>query len=137
MAELGLASFNVRGLRQRSKRRAIFHFIHTVYPNHIVALQETHSLASDAKAWKAEWGGEIIFAHSPSVNESGVAVLIPRSLQARCSVLSAESDDQGRLVVASLQIETSCLTLFVNILEYLLNNSIPIDSIKKYFYLLK
>ena len=111
MAELKLISFNVRGLRQRAKRRAIFHFLHTVYPRHIAVLQETHSMPADAKIWKAEWGGDIMFSHSPSSNESGVAVLLPKSLYACCSVLSAECDDRDRLVV-SLQIETSRLKLF-------------------------
>ena len=106
------ARVNVRGLRQRAKRRAIFHFLHTVYPRHIAVLQETHSMPADAKIWKAEWGGEIMFSHSPSSNESGVAVLLPKSLYACCSVLSAECDDRGRLVVVSLQIETSRLKLF-------------------------
>ena len=105
MTDLKLISFNVRGLRQRTKRRAIFHFLHTVYQSHIVVLQETHSLPSDVKVWKAEWGGEIIFAHSPSCNASGVAVLLPRSRYTCASVMSTDCDDDGRFVIADIKVE--------------------------------
>ena len=105
MSDLKLISFNVRGLRQRTKRRAIFHFLHTSYRSHIVVLQETHSLPSDVKIWKAEWGGDIIFAHSPSCNASGVAVLLPRSLYTCASVVSADCDDDGRFVIADIKLD--------------------------------
>ena len=59
----GIVSFNVRGLRDALKRRTIFRHMHVKYPSKIVILQETHSSLDTERRWKAEWGGDIFFAH--------------------------------------------------------------------------
>ena len=57
-----VASFNVNGLRQNMKRKAVFYFLKQKQFD-IILLQETHSLLADEKLWQCEWGGEIVFSH--------------------------------------------------------------------------
>lgn len=101
--ELNIASFNVNGLRNEKKRRAIFNYLHD-HKHNIVLLQETHSTKNEAKRWKAEWGGKIIFSHGLS-NARGVAILI----QKKCGikVLKVVADQEGRVIVAEVKVNES------------------------------
>ena len=104
-----LLTFNVRGLRQNVKRRALFHYLHVKYPAHIVVLQETHSKLRDIPYWKAEWGADIFCAHGTSSNECGVAVLMPRTLD--CKFTQTYSDDDGRMLSIDIEVGASKLSL--------------------------
>lgn len=103
MPDLKVLTYNVRGLREVSKRRAVFRFLHTQYPNYISILQETHSCPRDMPFWQAEWGSQILFSHGVSVNESGVSVLVPRSFQGIGTVKLGFASDDGRLIVADIE----------------------------------
>ena len=91
-----IVTFNVRGIRARQKRRAIFRHLHVSYPNSIISLQETHSSTSDEKCWKTEWGGDIYFSHGRD-NAGGVAFLFPRARDFDISVIY--SGEEGRLLI--------------------------------------
>ena len=80
MNNFSIASFNVRGLRDRKKRRTIFRHLHLKYRNHIVILLETHSSSDNEAIWQNEWGSPVLFSHG-TVHQAGVAVFIPRSFQ--------------------------------------------------------
>ena len=48
-----IASFNVNGLRQTLKRKAIFHYLKQ--KRDVILLQETRSTSTDEKQWACEW----------------------------------------------------------------------------------
>ena len=105
---LGLVSFNVRGIRDTVKRRAIFRHLHVKYPRHLAILQETHSSSDIENRWKAEWGGKILFAHGET-NARGVCVLIPKGF--RGDVILLQSELGGRLVIVRLEFSNVALNM--------------------------
>lgn len=113
MSDLSVVTFNARGLRNVTKRRTLFRYCHQHFPNHIIAVQETHSAVKDSQFWQSEWGSQILFSHGCSSNDSGVAILLPRSLFGVCQVTVLDRDDSGRLLIVSLDYDQFKITLFV------------------------
>ena len=76
--EIYILSLNVRGLREGTKRRQLFHWLKQYHKgkDSFVLLQETHSTCSDEYHWQNEWGSKIVFDHGTS-NSAGVAILFP------------------------------------------------------------
>ena len=71
MASFKIVSYNVRGLGDNTKRREIFHYLHT-QPDDIILLQEAHCATHLEKRWKSEWGGgKSIFCKRYSTGEGG------------------------------------------------------------------
>ena len=99
---ISVLSFNVRGIRERKKRRTIFRHLHVAYPRHIILLQETHSSVNDESVWQNEWGSTIIFSHG-TVHQAGVAVLMPRVFNG--SIRERIAEDGGRIAGVSLTID--------------------------------
>ena len=70
----GFVEYN--GLNKSIKRRKLFRWLHLnrfdiIY---IFFLQETYSDPSLEDVWRAEWGGEILFAHG-SKHSKGVMII--------------------------------------------------------------
>ena len=106
---VSVISFNVRGLRNTVKRRSVFRHIHSVYPNSIAMLQETHSRPEIETVWRAEWGGHIVFAHGTDTAQAGVAIVFPLGYPYR--VNEVYSDNDGRMVCLEVGSESSRLLL--------------------------
>ena len=53
-----------------------------------------------------------MFAHTPNVNECGVAVLLPRNMLASCNASLRFSDSAGRLIVLELDYDSFKIMLF-------------------------
>ena len=106
MPDINVLTFNARGIRNVTKRRSLFRFLHQWYPKHIVVLQETHSSQRDVAIWQAEWGAPIMMSHGRTTSECGVAILLPRALIGVCDANVVFSDDDGRLII----IEVGCST---------------------------
>ena len=71
---ISIASINVNGLRDNTKRETILdYFIRKEI--HIILLQETHSEQYDKSVWRKQWPGEIHFSHGSRLSR-GVALLI-------------------------------------------------------------
>lgn len=71
---LRFVSVNVNGLRNRSKRENIFHWL-TIKDFDVIFIQETHCKDdSEATLWGNEWGGVTIWSNGTSQSRS-VAVL--------------------------------------------------------------
>ena len=92
MSILKFLSLNVRGLRNREKRRSIFSYLKDQKAN--VCHQETFSNRKDEKIWSAEWGGQIIYSHG-SDHSKGVCVLIKPNFPIHVEIV--EVDTTGRL----------------------------------------
>jgi len=91
-----IATINVRGLRDRTKRRIVFNFLRDEKID-IAFLQETHSLESDYRYWRSEWGSEILLAHGTE-RRCGVALFFRRNFS--FSILRQHVDPEGRFVYA-------------------------------------
>ena len=104
---LNINSFNARGLADRHKRRAVFHWLHTFHPG-IVLLQETHSNVNLEKEWLNDWGGPIYFSHG-TTNSRGVAILIPNTMQVTVNDKVIDTDD--RFLSINVDIGEHCFTI--------------------------
>ena len=60
MQEYNILSLNVRGLRNKEKRREMFHWLkqYNGGDNSFIFLQETHSDKMDELIWQREWGSK-------------------------------------------------------------------------------
>ena len=76
-------------------------------------MQETHSAVKDCAFWQNEWGGQILFSHGRSAHDSGVALLLPRSLAGFCDVTVLGQDVDGRLLIARLEYEQFTVNIIV------------------------
>ena len=78
MADYKFHSLNVRGLRNKVKRRQLFQWLKKYHSgkNYFIFLQETHSTIKDEKLWQSDWGSKIVFGHGTS-KSCGVAILFP------------------------------------------------------------
>ena len=97
--KLKLLSLNVRGLRNSTKRRAIFSCLKAQKAS------ETYSLPEDEKVWSAEWGGKIFYSHG-TAHSKGVCTLLNPSCTFQLS--SIQTDPQGRFLIAKIIIEEEC-----------------------------
>ena len=57
-----IGTFNVRGLRDQTKRSKVFNYVRSKSFD-IIALQETHSTIGDKQLWTSQWGGKIYYSH--------------------------------------------------------------------------
>lgn len=102
-------TINVRGMRDKLKRRQIFNFFRDSNADVILA-QETHSQVQDYRFWRSEWGGEVILSHG-SIQSAGVAIFVQRHLN--FSIISSFTSDDGRLLLAKVS--------FMSQIFYILN----------------
>lgn len=86
-----LLSFNTRGLRDRTKRKHLFHILRKRNYDFIM-LQEVHCTPNDEKMWRAQWGADIYFSHGSS-SARGVLILVKRNLNYQKNMLIM--DDNG------------------------------------------
>ena len=131
---LKLISLNVRGLRNRNKRRAIFSYLKAQKAT-IFCLQETYSSPEDEKVWSAEWGGNTLFSHGSS-HSRGVCILLnPSNVTFRLQ--SVKQDLDGRFLIAKATMHDKSFFI-VNIyaptvfLSTLWTSLISLISIEKY-----
>lgn len=100
LSKVNVVSFNVNGLRNELKRRSIFNLL-KYDNNHIILLQETHSMVKDEQVWSNEWGSKIYFAHGTNFSR-GVMVMFHRNFPV--IVEDLRYDKQGRYIILDLKI---------------------------------
>ena len=93
MYKLKIGTYNVRGLRDATKRLEVFNFIRQKQFD-IVMLQEVHSIQEDEAFWTTQWGGSIIFSHGTSTSQ-GIATLIAKN--SGIKLIKSQTVIQGRL----------------------------------------
>ena len=100
MLTIKISSLNVRGIRDTTKRRKIFNYLHHEKDD-VIMLQETHSCKKDAKYWRSELGGNIYFEHGET-NSKGVAIAFRRELNVKLhNVVKRE----GRCIILEVNID--------------------------------
>ena len=99
MAELNIATYNVRGLADSKKRREVFYYLHKKLYD-IILLQETHRAKSMFKRWGSEWGGRMYCSHGESIAR-GTAILKRKT---PITVLHEIMDSNGRFVILKCKV---------------------------------
>ena len=107
MNSIEIASLNVRGLGDNTKRKELFYWLHK-QKSAIIFLQETHSMGNLEKIWRTQWGGDIYFAHGDS-NSRGVAILVKKNIPLKINDLI--SDDNGRYIILDAHVGDKDITL--------------------------
>ena len=110
LGKCNVISLNVRGLRNRLKRRSIFCFLKDQNCD-VFFLQETCSEPNDENIWKSEWGGDMFFSHG-SIHSRGVCILLNPSLN--CIVKNIHKDQIGRIISIDLNFNAKNLS-FCNV----------------------
>ena len=100
---LNLCTFNVNGMGEAVKRKAIFKKLRDL-SNDICLLQETHSTPSTQQLWTNEWGGSAFFSHG-SRSSRGVAIMMKRGLNYKMDQIVV--DIEGRYIILKLEIDNS------------------------------
>jgi endonuclease/exonuclease/phosphatase family metal-dependent hydrolase len=107
MQNILITSFNVRGLRNETKRARVLRHMKDNYPG-ILFLQETYSLEGDEQIWSKIWKGDIYMSHGTN-HSKGVAILIPDYIQTE--IKNVEIDQHGRYIILNGRFGDKDLTL--------------------------
>lgn len=89
---------NARGLRNNTKRKALFLFAKQ-FRTDLVYLQESHSVPNDTNYWKSQWGSCAWFSHGTE-HSAGVTTLKNRL---DGDVLFTECDPAGHFVCQAIR----------------------------------
>ncbi len=103
---LCLYSFNVKGIRDLLKRKAIFLFLKR-FKADFYLLQETHATTSDFVFWKNQWGSDIWLAHG-SNKSAGVADLKGNY---KGKILKSKAHSHGRWLILVVEDDSNVLIL--------------------------
>jgi len=106
---LSIVSFNTRGLRNITKRKAIFLFLKQ-FKSDFCFLQECHSTKEDFVFWKSQWGSDLWMAHGTS-NSAGVCIFKNRF---NGKILCSVCDPGGRYICLVLDI-SNVIGIIVNV----------------------
>ena len=83
MVEVNILTFNVRGLRNKTKRLKIFNYLKK-FSADIILIQEAHVLSNDQGEWKTDWGlGEVYI--NPLKDNSGGQIILFKKKHIKCS----------------------------------------------------
>lgn len=107
-----LTSWNVRGLKNPSKRVKIFSHRHDLQAD-ILFLQETHIKHTEALKLKCSWIGQI-FQSAFSAKARGVAILIRKNIPFQH--ISTKTDPNGCFIIVTgtiLTVHVTLLNLYV------------------------
>ena len=104
-----IITLNVRGIRNRVKRRSIFSCLKD-QTCHFYLLQETFSEPKDERVWKNEWGGDVFFSHG-SNHAKGVCILVNPSMIV-VNVENSYKDIDGRIIAIDVICNGVFLFLF-------------------------
>ena len=108
--QLKIATLNVRGLGDKTKRRVVFESIRRQTAD-IVLLQETHLTSSTNDLVESEWGGKWINSFGET-NSRGMSIIVNPKLNA--TVMSTSHDSKGRYIIVKMKVEKSII-LCINV----------------------
>ena len=97
---LSIISLNVNGIRDKTKRTSIFHWLKEKNAD-LCFIQESHCESEDdIKVWSSEWGGDSYWANYNSFSR-GVAVLVKPKL--KLEIRNVIRDPNGRYIWAEIE----------------------------------
>ena len=94
-SQFTLLSLNVRGIRDRVKRKNIFEWCKSKGGD-IIFLQETYSTLDVEDRWRLDWDGPIFFSHG-SNHSKGVLILISSHVTLKTDKVAV--DEEGRYII--------------------------------------
>ena len=100
MVDYKIYAFNVRGIRDKVKRRCIFRHLKKKYPGGIYLLQETHGSDDIEQIWKNEWNGPLYFSHGET-DSCGVTTLVSPDID--LNVIETIKDEGGRFLALKIR----------------------------------
>jgi len=103
---LNIVSLNVRGLRDLTKRKALFLFCKHTEAD-LIFLQETHSGESDCKFWKSQCGNSVFFDHGTN-HSAGVMILLHKF---RGDIIESITSSEGRWLILIVNVDNACFLL--------------------------
>lgn len=106
MMACNICSLNCNGIRDPSKRKQVFSWLHSKNCS-IFFIQETHSLHSDEQIWKQEWGGPVYYSHGTN-DSRGVAILFEKHVN--FEILDTYGSE-GRILMINLNLSGKEITL--------------------------
>ena len=108
--QVKIATFNTNGLRNKTKRLAVFEWLNKKN-NSIIFLQETHSSLETETEWKQDMRNfDLYFSHG-TTSSRGVCILISKRLD--CTIRDKVMDEKGRFLLLHIKDKES---------EYVLGN---------------
>ena len=108
--QVKIATFNTNGLRNKTKRLAVFEWLNKKN-NSIIFLQKTHSSLETETEWKQDMRNfDLYFSHG-TTSTRGVCILISKRLD--CTILDKVMDKKGRFLLLHIKDKES---------EYVLGN---------------
>ena len=105
--KIHVCSLNCQGLAAKDKRQRVYLWMKNQQCN-VMFIQESHFTENIQSDIQKEFKGQIIFNHGNSQSR-GVAILIKDHLNAK--IIDVYKDEDGRLIVANVEIEESIYTL--------------------------
>ena len=100
MAELKIASMNVRGIGNNNKRRETFNWLRNKQQS-IIFLQEVHCTEATIDTWRSEWGYKALFSCF-SGSSAGVCILFNNNF--KFDILKTFSDPPDVILYAILRL---------------------------------
>jgi exodeoxyribonuclease-3 len=97
--KLKICSLNVRGLKNKLKRNALFSYLKRERYD-IICLQETHVTEQDFDVWQRQWGGKCFFQQGTN-RSKGETVLVSKHFAGEVSLEEA----RDRMLVLSVEHE--------------------------------
>ena len=107
MADLKIASMNVRGIGNNNKRRETFNWLRNKQQS-IIFLQEVHCTEATIDMWRSEWGYKALFSCLSS-NSAGVCILFNNNF--KFDILKTFLDPSGRYIVCDIKTDEKLFTL--------------------------
>ena len=101
-------TLNVRGIRDKNKRKKLFHWIESTNSD-ITFLQETYCTSDIVKDIEKDWPGTIINNVSDSVHSRGCMILFSPKFEYK--MLDFHLSDDGRNVLVNIMINECIFTL--------------------------
>ena len=105
--KIHICSLNCQGLAAKDKRQRVYLWMKNQQCN-VMFMQESHFTENIQSDIQKEFKGQIIFNNGNSQSR-GVAILIKDHLKAK--IIDVYKDEDGRLIVANVEIEESIYTL--------------------------
>lgn len=90
---MSIVSLNARGLRNITKRKALFLFVKQLNTD-LSFCQESHSNSNDENFWRSQWGNELWFSHC-SERSAGVLTLKHKY---NGDILHTDTDPKGHFI---------------------------------------
>ncbi len=110
---LSCFSLNVRGIRDITKRKALFLFC-KAQKKDVYFLQETHSGQRDETFWRNQRGGKALFCHS-SNHSGGIMTLFDCGFNG--SIIESHFSSEGRWMLIVIK-KDGMLFILANIYGY-------------------